>query len=140
MGPYHAPSACDHQSGLLLNLDASATIFQTMTHSEAATAQHQVYINIHLQCFTNISITLHITYVNHTTTLLHTILQVNKDYHVHLASLFTLMQRKTLHILADMTTGLPWTSQSLHLTNSIAGSNQNHFYIQHIASPYYILY
>jgi len=38
-GPCHAPSGCDHQSDLLLNLDASVTVFQMMTHSEATKQQ-----------------------------------------------------------------------------------------------------
>jgi len=55
MGPYHAPTVCDHQSGLLLNLDASVTIFQMTTRSAAATAHHYININAHLQHFTDMS-------------------------------------------------------------------------------------
>lgn len=35
MGPCRAPSGCDHRSNLLLNSDASVTVFQMMTRSEA---------------------------------------------------------------------------------------------------------
>jgi len=50
--PFRVPSECDRQSDLSLNSDASETVFQTTTHSEAAT-EHQLDIaEIHQRSFT----------------------------------------------------------------------------------------